>query len=137
MFVKHVIALKLSISRETTMKRLIYSSSLLVLMISMQAPASIEQAILDSRSIANHYHSSIGADHITSVPLRLAGETKTKVKVKEKTKTRTVDEDGNVTKTKIKKKTTTTTTSSSDDSGDSSSQSSSSGGYTGASYEGE
>ncbi|MES9991461.1 MAG: hypothetical protein ABW098_05870 [Candidatus Thiodiazotropha sp.] len=118
------------------MKRLIYSSSLLALMISMQTSASIEQPLFDNRSIVNHYHAYSAADHITSVPLRVAGETKTKVKVKEKTKTRTVDEDGNVTKTKIKKKT-TTTTSSSDDGGDSSSQSSSSGGYTGASYEGE
>lgn len=54
------------------------------------------------------------------------------------TKIRTVDEDGNVTKTKVKIKGKTTTTSSSDDSNDNSSESNSSGGYyTGDSKEGE
>ncbi|MEW8508225.1 MAG: hypothetical protein AB2598_16140 [Candidatus Thiodiazotropha sp.] len=120
------------------MKRLTFSllSSGLALMTSMQAPAAIEQALQEGTPNTSLNPFDSAAVMTTGTPLRLAGETKTKIKVKEKTKTRTVDEDGNVTKTKIKKKT-TTTTSSSDDADDGSNQSSSAGGYIGDSKEGE
>ncbi|MEW7972444.1 MAG: hypothetical protein AB2540_11820 [Candidatus Thiodiazotropha endolucinida] len=120
------------------MKRQISSvfSSLLAFVISMEASAVIEADAFDTLSTVHPKRLLIVDNHMTSVPLRLAGKTKTVTKVKEKTKTRTVDEDGNITKTKVKTKT-KTTTSSTDNSDDNSNQSGSSGGYTGASYEGE